>query len=206
MITLIEKMNSIDIKFFAIYRDLVQVSQVEMFVIPGTSIGDLKNVLVEKYPLLEKHVETAIFSINREFCFDDDIIPDNAEIGIFPPVSGGLNEYDLYTELTEKPIDIERAIITVTDEFTGAVCTFTGIVRQYTTRGKDFSTSSLQYQAYSEMAQNKMQKIGVEIIEKFPEVRKVAIIQRIGDFPVKLRIFTFTSIAKHDKQSIIKTG
>ncbi len=31
----------------------------------------------------------ALISVNQEFAFDDDIIPENAEIALFPPVSGG---------------------------------------------------------------------------------------------------------------------
>jgi molybdopterin converting factor small subunit len=30
-----------------------------------------------------------LMTINREFAFDDSIVPINAEIGMFPPVSGG---------------------------------------------------------------------------------------------------------------------
>ena len=160
MITLIRNLNSIEVKFFAIYRDLVQEPQVKLSVNPGTCIADLKISLVEEFPVLGKHIASAIFSINQEFSLDDEIIPENAEIGMFPPVSGGMNEENVFIELADKPIDFENAIIGVTDEYTGAVCIFTGVVRQYTTRERDSSTNSLQYQAYREMALNKMRKVG----------------------------------------------
>jgi molybdopterin converting factor small subunit len=35
---------------------------------------------------LETHV---LVAINHEYVFDGAIIPDHAEIGLFPPVSGG---------------------------------------------------------------------------------------------------------------------
>jgi molybdopterin converting factor small subunit len=30
-----------------------------------------------------------VISINREFAFDDSVVPENAEVAMFPPVSGG---------------------------------------------------------------------------------------------------------------------
>jgi molybdopterin converting factor small subunit len=32
---------------------------------------------------------SALISINREFAFEDDLVPPAAEIAVFPPVSGG---------------------------------------------------------------------------------------------------------------------
>jgi len=32
---------------------------------------------------------SVLVSVNREFAFDDQIIPEGAEVALFPPVSGG---------------------------------------------------------------------------------------------------------------------
>jgi len=34
-------------------------------------------------------LKTVVVSINREFAFDEAVIPANGEIALFPPVSGG---------------------------------------------------------------------------------------------------------------------
>jgi molybdopterin converting factor small subunit len=32
---------------------------------------------------------SVLFTINREYAFDDALVPPNAEVALFPPVSGG---------------------------------------------------------------------------------------------------------------------
>jgi len=32
---------------------------------------------------------STLVSVNREFAFDENVIPEGAEIALFPPVSGG---------------------------------------------------------------------------------------------------------------------
>jgi molybdopterin converting factor small subunit len=34
-------------------------------------------------------MHSVLITINREYAFDEAIVPQNAEIGMFPPVSGG---------------------------------------------------------------------------------------------------------------------
>jgi molybdopterin converting factor small subunit len=45
--------------------------------------------LIEKYPALAVSMKHTLISINHEYAFDEAIIPDHAEIALFPPVSGG---------------------------------------------------------------------------------------------------------------------
>jgi molybdopterin converting factor small subunit len=44
---------------------------------------------VNAYPGLKEAMETVVISINREFAFDESVVPENAEVAMFPPVSGG---------------------------------------------------------------------------------------------------------------------
>jgi molybdopterin converting factor small subunit len=34
-------------------------------------------------------MSSVLMTINREYAFDEAVVPPNAEIGMFPPVSGG---------------------------------------------------------------------------------------------------------------------
>ena len=59
--------------------------------------------------------------------------------------------------------------------------TFTGAVRGETDReGMPPLTIELEYESYSEMAIERMGQIAHEIWERFPMVKGVAIVQRIG--------------------------
>ena len=82
-------MNHIKVLFFATLRDKAGVRSVELDIEPGATIGQLKIVLVEKFPTLDGLMEHCLASINHEYRFDESEIPVEAEIAFFPPVSGG---------------------------------------------------------------------------------------------------------------------
>jgi len=82
--------------------------------------------------------------------------------------------------LTEGPIDLNAIIAQITAPTTGAVVTFTGIVRAVTSRHKPHETSYLDYEAYQPMAEDMMRQIVDEIRTRWPEVEGIAIIQRVG--------------------------
>lgn len=82
-------MLKIKLLFFATLRDKTGMRSTEFEVPDGTTITGLKRLLDDRFAGLAPTLETAVMSINREFAFDHDVIPDGAEIAIFPPVSGG---------------------------------------------------------------------------------------------------------------------
>jgi molybdopterin synthase catalytic subunit len=71
----------------------------------------------------------------------------------------------------------------------GATSVFVGTVRGITTGEEKRETEYLQYEAYTDMAEQKMSCIGDEIVEKWPLVEKVAIVQRIGkQYPEEISV------------------
>ncbi len=75
--------------FFATLRDRVGVRSVALQIPAETNIAGLKSILVEKFPALNGLTSHMLISVNQEYAFDEATIPDNAEIALFPPVSGG---------------------------------------------------------------------------------------------------------------------
>jgi molybdopterin synthase catalytic subunit len=63
---------------------------------------------------------------------------------------------------------------------TGAACIFTGVVRGLTQHGEFHQTTSLIYEAYTPMAEEKMEQVAEEIRLHWPAVEGIGIIQRIG--------------------------
>jgi molybdopterin converting factor subunit 1 len=82
-------MNTVKILFFATLRDRVGTRSVELQIPLQTSIAGFKVLLFEKFPILNGLAGHMLVSLNQEYVFDDAIIPDGAEIALFPPVSGG---------------------------------------------------------------------------------------------------------------------
>ena len=82
-------MNQVTALFFATLRDRAGVKSVELQIPPKTNILQFKSILTNKYPALADIIGHMLVAVNHEYVFDDTIIPDHAEIGLFPPVSGG---------------------------------------------------------------------------------------------------------------------
>ncbi len=78
--------------------------------------------------------------------------------------------------IVTEPISVEEVISRVVHPHAGAINTFIGTVRELT-RGR--KTLYLEYEAYVSMAEKKLQQIGQEIGERWPNSR-VAIFHRIG--------------------------
>ncbi|NWN94491.1 MAG: molybdenum cofactor biosynthesis protein MoaE [Bacillus sp. (in: Bacteria)] len=79
-------------------------------------------------------------------------------------------------EIVKEPVDVSKLIEAVADRNAGAIVTFIGTVREMT-KGK--KTLYLEYEAYEPMARKKLEQIGTEIRQQFPEA-KTAIVHRIG--------------------------
>lgn len=82
-------MNHVKLLFFATLRDRVGVKFVELDVPADLTVKGLKEKISHEYPRLRESMSSVLITINREYAFDDAVIPANAELAMFPPVSGG---------------------------------------------------------------------------------------------------------------------
>jgi molybdopterin synthase catalytic subunit len=80
-------------------------------------------------------------------------------------------------EITPDPISADDVIARLADPAVGAIATFVGVVRGETEGRK---TLHLEYEAYPDMAEATLAQIGDEIRERWPSIREVAIVHRIG--------------------------
>lgn len=82
-------MNHIKLLFFATIRDRAGTKSLEMDIPADMTIRDLKEKISTDYPNLGDSMKSVLITINREYAFDEAVVPPNAEIALFPPVSGG---------------------------------------------------------------------------------------------------------------------
>ena len=82
-------MNKIKVLFFATLRQRAGTKEVELEVPDALEVRELLQRLAGEFPDLESSLGTVLVSINREYAFEDAPIPPNAEVALFPPVSGG---------------------------------------------------------------------------------------------------------------------
>jgi molybdopterin converting factor subunit 1 len=81
--------NQVTTLFFATLRDRAGSKSEELWIPSETNVLEFKSILTKKYPALADLISHILVAINHEYVFDEAIIPDHAEIALFPPVSGG---------------------------------------------------------------------------------------------------------------------
>jgi molybdopterin converting factor subunit 1 len=82
-------MNRIKLLFFATIRERAGTKTLEMEIPEEMTVQGLKDKLASDLPKLKESMSSVLITINREYAFDEAVVPPNAEIGMFPPVSGG---------------------------------------------------------------------------------------------------------------------
>jgi molybdopterin converting factor subunit 1 len=77
------------VKLFAVARERVGKSAIEVEVPAGATVRQLRGALVEQYPSLSDVLAHVRLAVNSEYAADGTTIPQAAELAVIPPVSGG---------------------------------------------------------------------------------------------------------------------
>ncbi len=170
----------VKVSFFASFKERAGVKEAEIDLLPQTTVLEFKKVMISQFPGLEPFFPVMIVAVNRNFAFDQDLIPEGAEMALFPPVSGGNEKFPTIVLITEYELNFDTLLDQITYSETGAACIFTGMVRGITERGGAHQTNYLEYEAYLPMAEEKMRQVAFEIREKWPDVQGIALVQRTG--------------------------
>src|SRR5512147_735819 len=119
-------------------------------------------------------------ALNQEYAPATAPLREHDEIGLLPPVSGGVDGAQPATQsrvqLTRERIDTAALTEPFKRPEDGAVVVFDGIVRD-NSRGR--RTLYLDYEAYEEMARKQLEELASHAVAKF-KVRDVAIVHRLG--------------------------
>jgi molybdopterin synthase catalytic subunit len=150
-----------------------------------------------------------LVAVNKSYADSDTLLNAGDEVAFFPPVSGGeaALPHPTYFALTTEEVDLNSIRAALGGPDIGAVVTFTGAVRGETSReGLPAATLYLEYEAYEEMAQVKMAQIAREIWERWPLVRGVAIVQRIGKLSIGQTTTIVACAAAHRDQGAFEAA
>jgi molybdopterin synthase catalytic subunit len=163
-------------RLFARLREQAGTDTEQIEVPAGSTVADVYETIQKLHPGLQADRNAVRVALNPEFTSWTSKVADGDEVAFIPPVSGGAHGVGVLFELTSRPLDARRMETAVEHKGAGAICTFTGVVRD-NSRGR--SVTHLEYEAYAEMATAQMRKIADEIAEKWPEAR-VAMAHRTG--------------------------
>ena len=163
-------------RLFARLRELAGTDNESVELPTGSNVADVFDAVARLHPGLAADRNAVRVALNQEFVDWDAVVADGDEVAFIPPVSGGAHGAGVLFELTSRPLDARRMETAVAHKGAGAICTFTGVVRD-SSRGR--SVTHLDYEAYAEMAIGQMRRIADEIAEQWPEAR-VAMAHRTG--------------------------
>lgn len=111
-----------------------------------------------------------LYAVNREYVEPGHELADGDEVAVIPPVSGGS------FRLVEGPLDVAAVLREVETPEAGALASFVGTVRR---RSRDRDVVHLEYEAFEEMAEPLLSRLGDELTERYG-LCAVAIHHRLG--------------------------
>ncbi|MBI5034182.1 MAG: molybdenum cofactor biosynthesis protein MoaE [Chloroflexi bacterium] len=197
----------VQVKFFAIFREMIGVKAESKEIAEGTTIEQLWKEYTSDKPRAEKM--RSAYAVNQKLVKPDHVLHDGDEVGFLPPVSGGqVNRNKLKVKsknvkrktkrankisgdsrdsrknkdafITRKTIDLNALYGSVAFPGAGAILLFSGVVRD-NSKGK--SVKHLEYEAYPQMAEQSMRDIIAEVHERWADVR-MAMAHRIGKIKI----------------------
>jgi MoaE-MoaD fusion protein len=194
---------NVRIKLFATLKDRAGSNHVEIDLPDDATVAILLDRLALAQPKLAPSLPTSLVAVNQEFAFGSTLIRSGDEIALFPPVSGGSIKYPEIFRITDRQIDLNELVASVTLPSTGAVCTFTGTVRGVSS---DHETIQLNYEAYTPMAEAKMKQVAAEIRSRWPDVQGIALVQRVGQLNVGEFTVLIAVSAGHRDQGVFEAA
>ncbi|MEW4489144.1 molybdopterin converting factor subunit 1 [Thalassoglobus sp. JC818] len=80
---------TVSVLLFARASELAGTSSTDLEFDENPTVAQFKVALTQRFPELELLSKQLLVAVNNNYVQDGDIIPDNAEVACFPPVSGG---------------------------------------------------------------------------------------------------------------------
>jgi len=138
----------VTLRLFAQLRERAGAPELNLELPEGASVGDaLDRVerLAGGLPL--------VLAVNRRYAGRADPLSPGDELALVPPVSGGAGA--VHAAIREEPLSLDGLLAAVEDPRAGAIVSFLGVTRE---------VDRLEYEAYAEMAQERMAAIAAAAI------------------------------------------
>jgi molybdopterin converting factor subunit 1 len=137
------------VRLFAMLRERAGTGELELELPDGARVRDA----------LERLADVAagmpvVMAVNREYADDDALLSAGDELALIPPLSGG-EAAVTHARVTGEALSLDALVARVRDPRAGAVVTFAGVTRE---------VERLDYEAYAEMAEERIARIVEEAV------------------------------------------
>jgi molybdopterin synthase catalytic subunit len=167
----------VSVRLFARYREAAGRDRIDVELPEDGTVETAWHAVSTRFPALSPYRPFTLFAVGNDYVEEDRPLRPGDELCLFPPVSGGAPVPPDQIELTERPLSEQTVADAVGDPAAGGLVLFSGVVRD-NTAGRH--VKFLEYEAHAPMAVAKMREIAAELRARWPDVRRVAILHRIG--------------------------
>jgi molybdopterin synthase catalytic subunit/molybdopterin converting factor small subunit len=134
----------VTVRLFAALRESAGRDRLELDLPEGALVSDALDCLEHLAPDVP-----LVLAVNREYAERSVVLMAGDELAVVPPVSGGA--------VMDGPLSVDAVAERVRDPRAGAVVTFSGVTRE---------VPHLDYEAYAEMALERIERIVAEAVER----------------------------------------
>jgi molybdopterin converting factor subunit 1 len=142
----------VTVRLFAMLRERAGASEVVLDLPEDARVSDALaelSGLAAGMPL--------VMAVNREYAREEQPLSAGDELALIPPVAGGDTVSAPWVRVTAEPLSVDALLARVRDPRAGAVVTFSGVTRE---------VERLEYEAYAEMAEERLAAIAAEAVER----------------------------------------
>ena len=167
---------NVSVRLFAILRERAGRDSVELDLPEGARVDDALAALAREPGLVDVLPRLSVaMAVNRSYAAGDTELGEGDELALIPPVSGGAPaSRAVHARVTGEPLRLEEITRSVVRPGAGAVVTFQGVTRE---------VERLDYEAYAEMAAERIEAILAECVKRHA-LEAAAAEHRTGSVPL----------------------
>jgi molybdopterin synthase catalytic subunit len=182
----------VSVRLFAMLRERAGREEVEVELPDGATVREAIDALGTRHGLGELIERMpVVMAVNREYADDDVPLAEGDELALIPPVSGGGSTGVAHARVVAEPLSLERLAALVGRPGAGAIVTFQGTTRD---------VEQLEYEAYREMAEERIAAIVADAVERHG-LQAAGAEHRVGTVPLGEASVAVAASAAHREEA-----
>jgi molybdopterin synthase catalytic subunit len=180
---------TVAVRLFAVLRERAGRERIELELPEHATVADALAALAELPDLDGVLARVPVqLAVNRDYASPETELHADDELALIPPLSGGRAAH---VAVSERPLELESLSRAVGDPRAGAIVCFQGVTRE---------VPKLQYEAYVEMARERITAIVEETIARH-RLCAAAAEHRVGEVPLGEPSVIVAASAPHREQA-----